>query len=92
MKQLKDQDLEHLKGSDLYTVDQQTYVLVKSYRLKLTGASTTAGVRSEIKDLKERGYEVQMAMDQEADETYLQVTKDIELDMNALVEMIGDES
>ena len=92
MQQLKDRDLEHLKGSDLYTVDQQTYVLVKSYRLKLTGASTTAGVRAEIKDLKERGYEVQMAMDQEADETYLQVTKDNELDMKELVEMIGDES
>ncbi len=90
MDKLKDQDLEHLKGSDLYTVDQQTYKMVKSYRLKLTGASTTAGVRSEIKELKDQGFEVEMAMDYENDETFLQVTKVIDLDMKTLVEMVGE--
>lgn len=88
---MQDQDLEHLKGSDQFTVEQVSYRLVKSYRLRVCGGATVIGVTTEMKDLRDTGFtEVQLGMDDTG--AAILALKQIDLtDLSQLEKEIGDE-
>lgn len=72
-----DHDLEFLKGSDQLKVEDVTYKLVKSYRVRPQPGASVTGFFTERKDLKDKGFEVDVGVDD--DGPAFQVTKIVDL-------------
>lgn len=73
----QDEDLKELAKSDQFSIEFARYRLIKSYRLKIDPNATVTGVRAEMKDMKEDGYDVELGITD--DEMVIQATKVVEL-------------